>query len=197
MLNTIKKSFLWWIVFLWTILFWFIWYSAWTSLIADIPSQNSWDIMTSSIWNNLVTKLNKTIDNVNYLSDKTVPTWAIMAFNWTTCPTWWTAADWSWDEKNTSWVNTTLDLRWEFIRWLDSWRWVDISRVLGSNQSDMFKSHHHAQATQNWLAWNRETSNNIWQWYDYWDWYWEVPTSDVWWTETRPRNIALLYCVKL
>lgn len=211
MKETIKRAFLWAVVFLGTILFWFIWYSAWTNLIADIPNQNSWDIMTSAIWNNLVDKLNKTIDNVNLLNTSisninSVPTWAVMAFNLSVCPTWWTAANWN---------NWTPDLRWEFIRWLDSWRWVDSWRTLAS--------------LQRWsLVMNdsNNTDNRVFNLIHQWDnrlWYdnsitdstkpyyrsqyqrvtsitqtwwtnWSVDTNYVW--MTRPRNVALLYCIK-
>lgn len=88
------------------------------------------------------------------------------------------------------------DLRGEFIRGLDDGRGVDAGRALGSSQTDSFKSHNHSwtmpgspnnenetigyiaagQAT-NWLTFN-------------------VATSSIGGTETRPRNIALLPCIK-
>jgi len=114
----------------------------------------------------------------------TSPVWAVVAFNLSSCPTGWIPADWT---------NSTPDLRWEFVRWLDSGRWVDSWRVLASFQLDEFKSHHHnvyphagyVWWTTNWAsAWDSFTQVNAWI------------TSDTWWSETRPRNVALLYCVK-
>jgi phage-related tail fiber protein len=91
------------------------------------------------------------------------------------------------------------DLRGEFIRGWDDSRGVDASRTLGTAQSDSFKSHSHRPSTN---ATNQS---------------WEVPantgaftsaysgavsvnnapdtglTGD---TETRPRNVALLACIK-
>lgn len=94
---------------------------------AAVSQVSSWDTLTATLFN-----------------ESMVTTWAIMAFNGTTCPTWWNKADWSGDEKNTSWDNTTLDLRWEFIRGLDDWRWVDSGRALASYQVSDFKSHNHS-----------------------------------------------------
>ncbi len=54
MKETIKKAFLGWIVFLWTVWIWFIGFAAWT----DLPTQTNWDTLNSTIWNNLVTTVN-------------------------------------------------------------------------------------------------------------------------------------------
>lgn len=91
------------------------------------------------------------------------------------------------------------DLRGEFIRGWDDSRGVDSSRIFGTAQSDSFKSHSHRPSTS---ATNQS---------------WEVPASTGAFTsahdggaiidnapdtgvtgdtETRPRNIALLACIK-
>ena len=117
------------------------------------------------------------------VSSSDAPVWAIMPFMLTSCPVWWIAANGT---------NGTVDLRGEFVRWLDSGRWVDAARTLWSWQVDMFKSHNH-------------TVNAVQAWYSHVSWlgWWvsnnssNTPTSYIWWTETRPRNVALLYCQKL
>lgn len=155
-----------------------VWVNAWNWLTAT-----NWDTLDATKWNQLV--------------EATVPTWAVMAFNLSSCPTWWIAANGA---------NWTPDLRWEFIRWLDSGRWVDTWRTLASSQTDTI---------QNIVAWNipwdtwisgaptwamAYWSRGIWwaNWVDYdsrpmtFDASRVVRTSH----ETRPRNIALLYCIK-
>ncbi len=53
-MNKLKHHFLWGLVFLGTITFWYIWYSAYTSL----STQNDWAIITKDIWNNVITTIN-------------------------------------------------------------------------------------------------------------------------------------------
>lgn len=104
------------------------------------------------------------------------------------------------------------DLRGEFLRGFDDGRGIDASRVLGSSQTDAFKSHGHdmqvirpdvaSQASiyandntgnagagavktiGNWGSTNLSTLNPG---------YGVVANGG---TETRPRNIALLACIK-
>mgnify|MGYP003647579925 CR=1 FL=1 len=84
------------------------------------------------------------------------------------------------------------DLRGEFIRGYDDGRTVDAGRVFGSWQSDAFKSHSHAfraaQAiggyTDNGGAPDQRVMVS------------ETETTPAGGTETRPRNIAMLACIK-
>lgn len=98
------------------------------------------------------------------------------------------------------------DLRGEFIRGLDSGRGVDVSRPLGSSQSHEWKSFH---------MWNNYGPSNS---YSHTPVYMQKYTSDpgnvlnlfgghwaspsgrmgLYWdgSEIRPRNIALLMCIK-
>lgn len=186
MKETIKRAFLWWIVFLWTILFWFMWYSAWTSLTADIPNQNSWDLMTSSIWNNLVDKLNKTIDNVNLLntsisSINSVPAWAVMAFNLSNCPTWWAEY---------------IPAQGKFIRWIDKTG----TNIDPDGQRNLWN-------IQNATSIHNEVVQTVHPVISNWDWLWPAVNVSRWpWqasstvsspsTKVRPINVALLYCIK-
>lgn len=182
MKETIKKAFLWALVFLGTILFWFIWYSSRTNL----STQNNGDTITSSIWNNVINNIN---DLNTRISNTSIPSWAVMAFNLSACPTWWNAANWS---------NWTPDLRWEFIRGWDNWKWVDNGRVLGSWQNEDFKAHTHD--TTLWLNVSTWTPYYAARWANAWSndnqWNRTISSSLTWWVETRPRNVALLYCIK-
>lgn len=83
------------------------------------------------------------------------------------------------------------ELRGEFLRAWDDGRGVDTGRAFGSTQADDLKSHLHVQnlgiaaatftsAAGTGIAGTTNNSN----------------TSSVGGTETRPRNIAMLVCIK-
>lgn len=108
-----------------------------------------------------------------------------MAFNLSTCPTGYITADGT---------SGTPDLRGEFIRGLDNGRGIDTGRTLGSWQVDMFKSHFHTGAyglkvggTVPWYNWANPGNTNY---------SWSNSNDSTGGAETRPRNIALLYCIK-
>jgi microcystin-dependent protein len=100
-------------------------------------------------------------------------------------------------------VGTIPNLRGEFIRGWDNSRGIDSGRTFGSNQADAFQGHWHS-LTNNSSVW-RNTGGSviggtgITQAYTL-----EVrePTSDGTngaprtASETRPRNVSLLYCIK-
>lgn len=115
-----------------------------------------------------------------------IPSGAVMAFNLSSCPSGWLAANGT---------AVALDLRGEFIRGLDSGRGVDASRTLASAQSDLLKSHAHTFTALNsgggvgasTFAANAGpgTGGAV-----------TATTDATGGAETRPRNVALLYCVK-
>jgi len=80
------------------------------------------------------------------------------------------------------------DLRGEFIRGWDNGRGVDAGRALGSWQVDAFRSHEHPNGMVfggvNQLAWVTGGALK------------PGTTGPVGDTETRPRNIALMFCIK-
>jgi microcystin-dependent protein len=90
---------------------------------------------------------------------------------------------------------TLPDLRGEFIRGFDDARGVDAGRTIGSAQAEAFKSHAHTQTSTSSTgggyvtqklalgAIGSETGDNN-------------PTQAAGGAETRPRNIALLACIK-
>lgn len=134
-----------------------------------------------------------------------IPSGAIMAFYMTTCPEGWKFADGT---------NDTPDLRGEFIRGWDNSRGIDINRTLGSNQSDAIRN------IEGYFEIGRAydsgpisvlTTSGVFERiigsgtgkgadYQSGSEYGRVvfnvskvvPTAN----ENRPRNVALLYCVK-
>jgi hypothetical protein len=90
------------------------------------------------------------------------------------------------------------DLRGEFLRGWDSSRGIDAGRIFGSSQSDDFKSHTHTASLYrgrfytnigNGPNWSGDVYGNNQTWP-----YVQVDATGG--TETRPRNIALLPCIK-
>lgn len=203
-----------------SITFFWIW-GIFLTAFAAINTVNSGDALTANSWNNLISNIfwkdmwsgkivytwwNVWIWNSNPSSkldiawdltvtwklkewgNNLIPAWAIMAFNLASCPAWWseyTAA------------------RGRFLRWIDSSWTNDVVRIAWNIQADDFKSHNHT-VTDNW---NSITIYDI-NWDAWWN-YWTLWRSDSrhtawipfvisnnWWTETRPKNVAVLYCVK-
>ncbi|MFA6090547.1 MAG: hypothetical protein WC774_02120 [Candidatus Gracilibacteria bacterium] len=144
--------------------------------------------LSSTEWNKMVTnfetldtQLTNVTTQVATLNTTTVPSGAIMAFNLGTCPTNWSPADGTGGRP---------DLRGEFIRGLDNGRNIDTGRVLGSWQVDEFKSHTHGNGVG---GVGTGYPNGI-----YWNMSAIIPfqTNATGGNETRPRNVAFLYCIK-
>ncbi|WOH61901.1 phage tail protein [Bradyrhizobium sp. BWC-3-1] len=91
------------------------------------------------------------------------------------------------------------DLRGEFLRGLDDGRGVDAGRAIGSAQADDFKSHTHQAPTGTGAStggtdpYEIPPGNVRFPNYDY---VAAAPVSATGGTETRPRNVALLACIK-
>ena len=82
------------------------------------------------------------------------------------------------------------DLRGEFIRGLDDGRGVDAGRTLGSAQADSFASHTH---TVTYGASEGDVTSTVTNGNTFSG---SVTTGATGGTETRPRNVALLACIK-
>jgi microcystin-dependent protein len=140
-----------------------------------------------------------------------VPSGAVMSFAMNSAPTGWLKCDGTLINRTTYAVlfsaigtlygagdgSTTFklpDLRGEFIRGFDDGKGTDSGRTIGSFQTDELKSHNHniltAGATQGITSAisyvGNYYQNNV-------DSTIIVNTGSV---ETRPRNIAMLYCIK-
>jgi len=96
------------------------------------------------------------------------------------------------------------DLRGEFVRGFDASRGVDTGRVFGSAQDDEIESHEHRVFKANVTGTSDIGVNNDYLGYRYNDFGTTLvadsgrsgPMYSGGGTETRPRNIALLYCIK-
>ncbi len=82
------------------------------------------------------------------------------------------------------------DLRGEFIRAWDAGRGGDPSRAIGSSQADEIKSdlHTYQQTTTGNVFVGQDTAGNFART--------TVNTSSTGGTETRPRNVAMMACIK-
>ncbi len=143
------------------------------------------------------------------LTSVAVPTGAVFWFAANTAPTYYLECDGSAVSRTTyatlfAAIGTTFgvgdgsttfnlpDLRGEFIRGWDNSKGTDSGRVFGSSQTDEFKSHSHTVYRNAAGAFDSDTSA-----------YGDlnvtgvaITTASSGGTETRPRNIALLPCIK-
>lgn len=135
-----------------------------------------------------------------------LPSGAVSAFAMNSAPTGWLKANGSAVSRTTyadlfTAIGTTFgvgdgsttfnipDLRGEFIRGWDDSRGIDSGRVFGSAQADELKSHVHSVSAQLGTAGGAPQSSGSSSLNPY-------NTNATGGTETRPRNIALLYCIK-
>lgn len=188
-------KFIWWfysaIGFLFFILLSWIVYWAYVS----ISNVTSWQPLTATTFNEVLEnqRVIKTIvdwlsSTVSWLSN--VPAWFVWAFNLSSCPASWIPANGT---------NGTPDLRWEFIRWLDNGRWADTGRILWTSQqaTDILSNYsaaggygsfankfHNVDGTYSTEVQVAAVTITSW------------PTATVFYNTVRPRNVALLYCVK-
>jgi microcystin-dependent protein len=98
------------------------------------------------------------------------------------------------------------DLRGEFIRGWDDARAVDSGRTFGSVQTDAFQGHYHTLQARQDAGMSSRYQNRVLGWfdggYDTTNTACEAPRTDGTngapriATETRPRNCALLACIK-
>lgn len=124
--------------------------------------------------------------NATWRTGGSIPSGAVMFFSLASCPAGWVAANGT---------GGTPDLRGEFIRGLDSGRGVDSGRTLSSAQTGMIESHTHVvhlnasntSGPNSQLYGIGNLSQNVSQ---------NVTSNATGGTETRPRNVALLACVK-
>jgi len=166
----------------------------------DEPVTSGWRL-TSDRWNEMVNKLldldsrGSSIDTRVTTLESTggVPSGSVMAFNLNICPQNWSLAD----GTGVSGDFVNLDLRGQFVRGLDdSAPSIGIDpespRTLGSDQDDELESHQHQLANGAGTDSSRSGEFSAWrggasQRYT---------LTDGGGAETRPKNVALIYCVK-
>jgi microcystin-dependent protein len=137
-----------------------------------------------------------------------LPAGAVQVFAMNSAPSGWLSCDGSAISRTTystlfSAISTTYgtgdgsttfnlpDLRGEFIRGWDAGRGVDSGRSFGSAQADELKSHNHTVTTLGGASAVRPEdvgAGNVGSK--------TSTTSSTGGNETRPRNIAMLYCIK-
>lgn len=125
-----------------------------------------------------------------------VPAGAVMAFYRSTPPTGWLECNGqsvaAYPGLVALGIVTAPDLRGEFVRGWDNNKGTDPGRALGTSQADELKSHTHQAKGSDLLI---GSSNAFW---------WDAgnvgaatrTTLATGGSETRPRNIALMYCIK-
>lgn len=168
-------------------------------------SDDSWGLKLNDNWIALDTLL----DIIQNAIPDAVPSGAVSAFAMETAPSGWLSADGTAVSRATysnlfSAIGTTYgagdgtttfnlpDLRGEFIRGFDDGRGVDSGRTFGSAQADELKSHSHTIAK--YWDFRRASSSTVASGYDPAQEY--DNTGSTGGTETRPRNIAMNYCIK-
>ena len=82
--------------------------------------------------------------------------------------------------------------RGEFLRGWDHGRGVDAGRAIGSHQTDDFKAHNHTISAPTSIAASGGSTGIILSASGAPNWN----TSNVGGTETRPRNLAVMWCIK-
>ena len=114
-----------------------------------------------------------------------IPAGAVMAFNLSTCPSGW---------QTSNGANGTVDLRGVFVRGLDSGVGKDPNRTLGSYQADAIAPHTHQMGSA-----RMDTGSGFQSATLYTQVAGRMPTMTNGGAgpETRPKNVALLYCQKI
>ena len=158
--------------------------------------------------------------SLSFAPANAVPIGAVNTFAMNSAPSGWLSCDGTAVSRTTysglfSAVGTTYgtgdgsttfnvpDLRGEFVRGLDNGRGVDSGRALGSAQADELEAHNHRVLGETGgpiqgLGYETATfMGAVMPGAAYTDSYGGLQhIEDTGGTETRPRNIALLYCIK-
>lgn len=142
-MNKLKHHFLWWLVFLGTITFWYIWYSAYTSL----SIQNDWAVITKDIWNNVINTINSIWTKTDNLETKTSNIYQ----------SWWNI--WIWISN----PSAKLDLNWNL-----NINWIPLNKVFHIRSSDRNVKCININYSPAWYT----DDECIWllNWYAYYDW---------------------------
>ena len=175
-------------------------------------SDDTWGLKLNDNW----IALDVLLDIIQNAIPAAVPSGAVSAFAMQSAPTGWLAANGTAVSRATytnlfSAIGTTYgagdgtttfnlpDLRGEFIRGFDGGRGVDSGRTFGSAQEDEFESHNHdmyvdVTTTGDTLTIADSPGDNEGTLASTFGKPWMLNSGG---TETRPRNIAMNYCIKI
>ena len=143
-------------------------------------------------------------------TDQKMPAGGVVFFPQTTAPTGWLKANGAAVSRTAyatlfAAIGTTFgdgdgiytfnlpDLRGEFVRGFDDGRGIDSGRVIGSGQIDQIKSHSHNVQVKGQTGLSSNSGNDLTT--DTGSTI-TLNTNSVGGNETRPRNVALLACIK-
>ena len=141
-MNKLKHHFLWWLVFLGTITFWYIWYSAYTSL----SIQNDWAVITKDIWNNVITTINDIWNKTDWIYSS-----------------WWNIGIWTSDITSKLSIKTNSS---GVIWWWLSLKW---NNDIAYWENNLDSSNNFQIYWFNWTAWTynlhiNRNNWNVWIW---------------------------------
>ncbi len=163
--------------------------------------------VATALVNGLMSSTDKSKLNGIEVNADLTPAGAVMAFAMSTPPTNWLALSGQPVSRVTysrlfNAIGTTYgpgdgvntfdlpDLRGEFVRGWDNGKGTDAGRAFGTNQDDELKSHNHDYSFRNTNASDVDDGEGA----PYGPG--TLQTGNTGGVETRPRNIALLYCIK-
>lgn len=153
----------------------------------------------------------QSIDSNDLTQQAAIPPGAVMSFAMSAAPVGWLPCDGAAINRTTysalfnvvgtihgigdgSNTFNVPDLRGEFIRGWDNGRAVDTGRIFGSSQGDAFRSHRHLVPNLTQYIGGRTGVTGSFAKND--GGINSEFTDFQGGTETRPRNVALLYCIK-
>ncbi len=150
-MNKLKYHFLWWLVFLGTVLFWYIWYTAYTNLATQVD----WATITKDIWNDVINTVNSIWAKTDWIYSSWWSIWI-----WTSLPN--SKLDVSWN------VTTTWDwnIGWSIIYRV--WPANTDVRVIARISPDSWRQWDYEILTMNrttWAEYNRTMYAYDWTWY--------------------------------
>ena len=211
MKESIKNIKSWMLIWVWILFMLFLWWIAYTAWL-NVENATTWSQLKSESWNNLLT-------NVESLKSWTqIPTWLISAFADSNCPSGWIPADWTSWTPDLRWVF----IRWanSFDNWLTSnARDEDRSEVWQDKvipwsynlQGDAIRNITGTMLRNNAgffniteTKWAFDTTTQSTPWWGSVN-YTAPTTKDIifnasnvvpTWKDNRPKNVALIYCVK-
>lgn len=194
MKNTIKKWFVFWITFLFTVWLWIVWYWAWSNL----PTVNPEDTLTETIWNNVINKVNDIWARTDWIYNSNWKIWI-----WTSNPTENLHVNWTIE----SYYDTALWFKNQFMlkrlkSWvfdgtamsIDVWQWIWLTNIVAwSKRNYSSKNYEYL-----WTRWTSRIYAGDWTiQLLVWSWTTWVENSPVTWNQVfywwQNNTVAIWY----